>query len=133
MYKEFPTGNWNGDSSMKFKVEILDCTKPYKISYHVRYNINYPYSNLYINFQIYGKDKVTLIKDLNEMQLMDAKTGEPTGKGLGEIYDKTFEFLPSYYFPKNGFYTIDLKQYMRVNKLENIIAVGIKVENANTN
>jgi gliding motility-associated lipoprotein GldH len=67
-----------------------------------------------------------------ELLLMDAKTGKPQGKGLGDIYTHQFDLLKNYTFQKPGSYQIKLKQYMRQDPLPEINSVGIRVEEVST-
>ena len=63
--------------------------------------------------------------------LFDAKTGKPSGKsGIGDLYDHRFLLLQNYQFPKPGKYKIVLEQFMRMDTLPGIVAIGIRVEKA---
>jgi gliding motility-associated lipoprotein GldH len=70
---------------------------------------------------------------LQELTLLDPKTGKPLGKGLGDIFDHQIVALPNYRFQKSGTYTIKLKQYMRQDPLPDVMSVGVRVEKASGN
>jgi gliding motility-associated lipoprotein GldH len=61
--------------------------------------------------------------------LFDAKSGEPKGKsGIGDLYDHRFLLLQNYQFPRPGKYKIILEQFMRMETLPGIVAVGVRVD-----
>lgn len=61
---------------------------------------------------------------------MDPKTGEPQGKGMGDIYDNQILSLSSVKFPQKGEYIFSIQQYMRQDPLPDIMSIGIRVEKA---
>ena len=61
--------------------------------------------------------------------LFDAKTGKPLGKsGIGDLYDHRFILLNNYKFKNKGKYRIVFEQFMRMDTLPGIMAVGLRVE-----
>jgi gliding motility-associated lipoprotein GldH len=82
---------------------------------------------MYISATLLDPDGQKLHTRLHEMYLMDKKTGEPMGKGAGDIFDHSVLALKNQQFKKPGTYTLKLTQYMRRNPLPGIMAVGIKV------
>jgi gliding motility-associated lipoprotein GldH len=65
---------------------------------------------------------------LDELILMDPKTGQPRGKGLGDLYDNKVLMKRAYRFTKPGTYVLRIKQYMRQDPLPDVVSVGISVE-----
>ncbi|MFN0048773.1 MAG: gliding motility lipoprotein GldH, partial [Cytophagales bacterium] len=109
---------------------IEDTTLKYNILYNVRNTIDYGFYNLYIKYELYGTANELISKDLHEVQLMDSKTGEPFGSGLGDIFDNRFFALQNLKFKNKGPYMVKIKHYMRKDPLNEILAFGIRVEKA---
>ena len=123
---------WYADSVKKYTFLIEDSQINYNLLYNVRNTLNYPYYNLYIKYELKDSTGKTLSTDLQEVQLMDAKTGEPFGSGLGDIFDHRFYAIKNFKFPAAGRYTMTVKQYMRQDPITEIMAFGIRVERAAT-
>ena len=43
---------WQADSLLSFEVQIADTTNAYDLFYRARYDLDYPYYNLYVRVQI---------------------------------------------------------------------------------
>lgn len=119
--------NWRIEDSKEFKFQITDTTKNYQVFFNIRNALFYEYFNLYISETLYNPDGQKLHTKLHELYLMDKKTGEPLGKGAGDIFDHSVLALKNQQFKKPGTYTLRLTQYMRKNPLPGIMAVGIRV------
>lgn len=119
--------NWRIEDSKEFRFEITDTTKMYNIYFNVRNALFYEYYNLYISQTLINPAGEKVFTKLHELYLMDKKTGEPLGKGAGDLFDHTVLALKKQQFSSPGTYTIKLTQYMRKNPLPGIMAVGIKV------
>jgi gliding motility-associated lipoprotein GldH len=122
--------NWRIEDTKEFRFEITDTTKTYNIYFNVRNALFYEYYNLYISQTLISPAGQKLYTKLHELYLMDKKTGEPLGKGAGDIFDHTVLALKKQKYSTPGTYTIRLTQYMRKNPLPGIMAVGIKVATA---
>lgn len=119
--------NWRIGDVKEFRFEITDTTRTYQIFFNIRNAIFYEYYNLYVNATLLDPAGQKLHNKLHELYLMDRKTGEPLGKGAGDIFDHSVLALKNQQFKKPGTYTFRLTQYMRKNPLPGIMAVGIKV------
>lgn len=126
--KDFVNHRWYTDSICRFTFEIEDIGQPYNILYNVRNTLNYPFYNLYVKYALIAPDGKEISTDLQEMQLMDAKTGRPFGNGMGDIFDNQIFALKNFTFKKVGKYTFTAKQYMRKNPIDEIMSFGIRVE-----
>ena len=129
-YEDLEDGKWYINHAPAFTFRIEDASQPYNIYYNLRNAISYPYYNLYLTRYLNDSTGRTIESRLDELLLMDAKTGEPNGDGLGDIFDHKVLIKQNYRFPKAGQYTIRIKQYMRQNPLPDILSVGISVEKA---
>jgi len=127
---DFEKRYWLVKEQPKFEFSIEDTTIPYNLYCNIRNEVSYPKTNLYLTY--YLRDSTTLLqKKLMSNLLFDEKTGEPFGtSGLGDVYDHQVPILKGYKFRHAGTYTITLEQFMRLDTLQGVLAVGIRVEKA---
>ncbi|GAB4000531.1 hypothetical protein GCM10028807_53810 [Spirosoma daeguense] len=133
VYKEYADiegGKWYIKNAPSFTFEIADTTTSYNIYYNLRNSLSYGYYNLYLTRYLRDASGKEIESRLDELILMDPKTGKPNGDGLGDIFDHKFLMKRNYRFPKAGKYTMEIRQYMRQDPLLNILSVGITVEKA---
>jgi len=130
-YTDIEDGKWYIKNTPSFTFEIEDASVPYNIYYNLRNSLSYGYYNLYLTRYLRDASGKEIESRLDELILMDPKTGKPTGDGLGDIFDHKFLMKRDYRFPKPGKYTMQIRQYMRQDPLLNILSVGITVEKAN--
>lgn len=127
-HEDIDDGVWYVKNEPSFTFEITDISQPYNVYYLVRNSIGYPYYNLYVKrFLLNEKNKI-VNEALNELILMDERTGKPIGDGLGDLFDHKIVALKNYRFPKAGKYTFKVRQYMRQDPLPGIMSVGVSVE-----
>lgn len=127
-HEDIEDGQWYLKNEPAFTFEITDTTQSYNVYYLVRNSIAYPYYNLYVKrFLLNDKNKI-VNEALNELILMDEKSGKPLGDGLGDLFDHKIMALKSYRFPRKGKYTFKIRQYMRQDPLPEILSMGISVE-----
>jgi gliding motility-associated lipoprotein GldH len=123
---DFEEGIWNMDTIPAFNFEITD-NAPKRVLINVRNSIEFRSQNLYLTYYLTDKNGNELKSELVNVQLFDAKTGKPFGKG-NSIFQHEVEILPSYNFPGVGKYRIKIAQYMREANLENVPSVGVRLE-----
>lgn len=118
-------GVWNKKTEHQFDFKITDAQNPKNIIFVVRNNNDYPYSNirLFVNFSANKKSDT-----LN--YILARPDGEWIGKGFGETKETLFQYKLNYKFPKNGDYSLGIKQAMRADQLKGIEDIGIKIETA---
>ena len=127
-HEDIDDGMWFVKNEPSFTFEITDISQPYNVYYLVRNSIGYPYYNLFVKrFLLNDKNKV-VNEALNELILMDERTGKPMGDGLGDLFDHKIVALKNYRFPKAGKYTFKIRQYMRQDPLPGIMSMGVSVE-----
>jgi len=129
-YQSLRHAEWNQDTALVFDINIPDPKKLYDLSFTVRNEGNYAYSNLWIFVTITppsGKDLV----DTVELTL-SKPSGEWLGSGLGDLYDRKYPYKKTIFFPEIGKYTISVKQGMRTKSgiLAGIHDFGIVLEKA---
>ncbi len=123
-YTNLEHQEWHKDSLVVFEVEISDNNIPHDLSITLRYHLDYAYHNIYYQFQLLDDNGGVLETGMKEVVLFDPKTGKPLGSGISDAFDVQSAFLSNYKFPSAGKYTVSLQQYMRMEKLPNIISVG---------
>lgn len=129
-YQDLPQRKWADNQIMSFDFEIQDIQVPYNLYYNIRNTLSYPYYNLYIVYELKDATGKVIAKKMIENNLMHPQTGEPYGKGIGDLFDHRFALLTNYRFTQSGKYTLHLRQYMRMQELPEIVAVGCRVEKA---
>ncbi len=129
-YTDIEDGKWSIKNTPSFTFDIKDASIPYNIYYNLRNSLSYGYYNLYLTRYLRDSTGKELESRLDELILMDPKTGKPNGDGIGDIFDHKFLMKRNYRFPKPGQYTMQIRQYMRQDPLLNVLSVGITVEKA---
>ncbi|MFN4854011.1 MAG: gliding motility lipoprotein GldH [Bacteroidota bacterium] len=119
---------WESKNRIPFMVEITDTNIRYNMYINVRNASDYPFSNLYL-FMETRYPGGTYSKDTLECILADDK-GQWLGNGSGDIWDNQIIFKRNIRFHKQGVYTFTLEQAMRLQKLPQILDVGIRIEKA---
>jgi gliding motility-associated lipoprotein GldH len=127
-FKKIGDKGWHQDTVLTFNFEITDAAKDYNLSIDVRNTSNYKYCNLYFRYFLYDEQGNKLKTEMPEVYLMDPKSGKPLGSGISGTFTHSFVFLKNYRFPKTGKYKINMKQYMRETKLEEISNIGYRLE-----
>jgi gliding motility-associated lipoprotein GldH len=126
---EFRERNWKITEPVQFEFQIDDASKKYNLLMNIRNSLDYPYARIFVNYNLLKQDSVSLSKKMIAEYLFDQKTGKPFGtSGLGDIYDHQFPILRNYSFEKTGIYKIKLDQFMRMDTIPGILAVGVRVE-----
>ncbi len=128
-YKDFNNQKWSARETVSFSFEVQEINTPYTIYYQVRNMLSYPYYNIYVTYELTDADGKVITSKMIESNLMHPQTGEPLGKSAGsDVFDNRFPLLENYRFAQAGTYQIRLRQYMRMDELPDILAVGIRVE-----
>ena len=129
-YRRLIHSEWNQDTLLIFEINIPDPKNVYDLSFTVRNEGRYAYSNLWLFVAITppsGKEK----SDTVELTLAKP-SGEWLGSGLGDLYDKKYPYQQTVFFPEAGKYTISVRQGMRTQTgtLLGIHDFGISLEKA---
>src|SRR6267154_2934586 len=128
---EFRNRNWKIAEHVHFEFQIADTSGKYNLLMNIRNSLDYPYARIFVNYDLQKQDSTSLNKRMIAEYLFDQNTGKPFGtSGIGDIYDHQFPILKNYSFEKAGAYKITLNQFMRMDTIPGILAVGIRVEKA---
>jgi gliding motility-associated lipoprotein GldH len=119
---------WYIDTIPTFRFTVQDTAQRYDIFYLIRNAAQYPYYNLYVTYYLEDSLGNEIQSSLQELILMDPKTGRPRGDGLGSIFDHQIKALDNVAFQTPGTYTFRVKQFMRQDPLPYVMSVGVRVE-----
>lgn len=119
---------WNKSNIIPFTFNCNDTVNLHNVYINVRNAGDYGYSNLYL-FVTTTYPNGELSKDTIECTLADDK-GEWLGDGSGEIFDNQILFKSNVRFKQAGKYIFSYEQAMRVDKLPQIMDVGLRIEKA---
>lgn len=117
---------WDKDEVLKFNVPISDTSAGYDILVHLRNGSNYKYSNLWLFIETSAPNGNQL-RDTAEFTLADP-SGKWLGKGIGDVNSQLLRYKTNIRFPYRGIYKISLEQAMREEELEEIMDVGIRIQ-----
>lgn len=126
---DFDSRFWLISEQPYFEFVISDSIQAYNLYCNIRNSVSYPYSRLYVNAYLQDSAGRVLQKKMTEVFLFDPKTGKPFGEsGIGDIYDHRIPVLNNYTFPYRGKFKMKFEQHMRLDSLQGILAVGLRVE-----
>lgn len=126
---DFSERHWAVSNRPEFEFDVNDTGYRYNIYCNIRNAVSYPYSRLFLHYELIDSSGKSLEKKLVSANLFDQKTGEPYGEsGIGDIYDQRIPLLSNYTFATAGKYKVRLEQYMRTDTLQGVLAVGVRVE-----
>jgi gliding motility-associated lipoprotein GldH len=124
-YNTIPDNTWDMNSPLTFTVPITDTINQYNVYVNVRNADSYDFSNLYLFIDITAPNNATERDTMN--CILADNSGKWLGEGLGDIWDNKILFKYNTRFRK-GDYKFKITQAMRVNKLTEIMDVGLRVE-----
>lgn len=125
--KDFKNGYWAWHDPVIFDFEIEDTTAKYNIDYFIRNSIDYKNYNIYLKHYLEDSSGSVISTKLNNVLLFDPKSGKPLGNGMGDIFNIEKTFLKDFTFPAPGKYKLRVDQFMRIDTLSNIQALGISI------
>ena len=129
--QDFKNRTWNVSDTASFEFTIKDLGKKYNLYYNVRNSLDYPYARLFVQYSLQDSTGSELRKELVSAFLFDQKTGKPQGSsGLGDVFDHQFPLLKDYEFKVPGKYKMKMEQFMRMDTLRGVLALGLRVEAA---
>lgn len=121
-------GTWKRSDTVVFCVNIPDAGHHFNFYIDIRNNTDYRYSNLYV-FLHSEFPNGNITHDTLEF-ILAKKDGEWIGKGMGNVKENNILIRPNLIFPDTGTYCFTLEQAMRVEELQGIEDIGIRIEKA---
>ena len=119
---------WSYDDVKSFTIDVRDTTTRYNIYINVRHSFQFEWRNVYVQIGTQLPDGKKMDKRVN-LPLCESD-GKWYGSCLGDNCDLPVEIQHDAKFPMIGKYTFTIKQDMRVNPLEKIKSIGLRVEKA---
>jgi gliding motility-associated lipoprotein GldH len=120
-YQGMETGAWNIADTVSFNLPKISV--PNKAIVAIKYNDDYEFRNLYLTYILKDSLDQVIESQLLEVPLFDNKSGKPLGSGFGNTFTK-YDTLPLSGI--KPFTKVELLQYMRVDEIAGIEAVGVK-------
>lgn len=121
-YHGMESGIWNAADTVSF--EIPELMESHKSIVGIKYNNEYEFRNLYLTYILKDSLGQTIESQLIEIPLFESTSGKPLGSGFGNTFTK-YDTLPLQ--TGEHYSKIQLLQYMRVDQIEGVEAVGIKI------
>lgn len=126
---DFEQRAWLVTDKPEFEFVIANAVDKYSLYCNVRNSVAFPYSRLFIKYELKDSTGKLLEGKMVPAFLFDQHTGKPQGSsGLGDIYDQRFPIISNYQFPSPGKYKVKFEQFMRKDTLEGVLAIGLRVE-----
>lgn len=129
-YRRLNHSEWHQDTLLVFDMNIPDPKKVYNLSFTVRNEGRYAFSNLWL-FVAITPPSGKVMNDTVEL-ILAKPSGEWLGSGLGDLYDRKYPYKQTIFFPEIGDYTISVRQGMRTPNgiLKGIHDFGIALDKA---
>ncbi len=122
-----PKQEWALANRPEITFDIKDTSASYKVYFIVRHTDAYRYNNLWIKLYSKLPGEQTERSDRYEIPL--STDSRWLGTGMDDIFDhRVLLYHDPVKFFKPGRYTLRLEQDMRVDPLENVLNVGIRIE-----
>ena len=128
--KSLSKGIWYRQQPLTFHFLVRDVSYPCHIFLQTRYEDNYPYHNMYVSYTLSNIQGEVLSETSKEVQLFDPKDGRPLGDGSSNFFFRVDTLLSSYHFSVPGRYTMELRQFMRLDSLVGLRNIGLRVDRA---
>lgn len=126
--KDIEDKSWHVDSLISFDFKINDASIAYDVYTNISNESAYNFYNLYYKYALRDSTGEIFRSELVNVDLFEQKSGKPLGDGLGDIFDHRQLILDDFLFEQAGLYSLSLQQYMRVDSLQDIRSVGVRVE-----
>jgi gliding motility-associated lipoprotein GldH len=118
--------SWKRTDVVKFEVPVTDTLTPVDFFLNVRNSTDYRFSNLYLFITTIFPDK-KFARDTVEC-ILSSPDGKWLGKGISKLKENNILLKKLIRFPKKGMYRFEIEQGMRVESLEGITDIGIRIQ-----
>ncbi|MFH2142297.1 MAG: gliding motility lipoprotein GldH [Bacteroidota bacterium] len=132
VYEEnIPVDNyiWERNNISTFTANINDTKSAHNVYINIRNSGSYEFNNVYLFITI-ASPSGTVAKDTFECILADDR-GKWYGSGIGDIFHLQIPYKINIFFPDTGNYVFEFEQAMRVEKLQGISDIGLRIEKSN--
>ncbi|MEY3541289.1 MAG: gliding motility lipoprotein GldH [Bacteroidota bacterium] len=127
----FMKGNaWSSQEEPSFEFEVKDTSTKYQLYFLIRHADAYEYNNVWISLKSQLPGDSIIRKDRFDIPLADQKKW--LGSGMDDIFDhRVLLYREPVKFSKTGLYKVDIGHEMRVEPLEHVFNVGLRIEKVN--
>jgi gliding motility-associated lipoprotein GldH len=125
-HQSIASEKWDYVDAKTFTAEITDTVQHYNIAVSVRHGFNFEWRNVWVNIETTFPDGNKFEKRVN-LVLSDAD-GVWHGDILGDNCDILIPIQENAFFPQVGKYSFKISQDMRVNPLDYVKSVGLRIE-----
>lgn len=124
--ERIPDATWSKKQKFEFQVDVADTIQPHHIFINVRNLNNYPMSNLFLFVSITSPDE--LFNRDTVLYYLAEPSGRWVGRGFGNVWSNRYRYKSNIRFPVAGTYKFEIEQAMRIDDLEGISDIGLRVE-----
>ena len=122
-----PNQSWGYKDANSFVFHISDTASRYRVFFVMRHTDAYEYNNIWIQIASQLPGDSTWRKDRFNIPLANEKGW--LGTGMDDLFDHRVLLYPQpVAFRKPGNYQLEIKQDMRVDPLEHVMNVGLRLE-----
>jgi gliding motility-associated lipoprotein GldH len=124
--KDIPDASWSYDNPLPFEFEVKDTTKTYQVLLEVEHAGDFGFQNCYVQITTRfpnGEEK----KQAVSLELA-AQSGIWNGQCSGNTCSLEIPLQAKAKFKAPGKHSITVEQFMRVNPLPGIKAIGLKIK-----
>lgn len=127
----FMKGNaWSSQEEPSFEFEVKDTSSKYQLYFLIRHADAYEYNNVWISLESQLPVDSIIRKERFDIPLADQKKW--LGSGMDDIFDhRVLLYREPVKFSKTGLYKVDIGHEMRVEPLEHVFNVGLRIEKVN--
>ena len=121
-----PGKTWALMNTPTFRMPVTDTINSNNVYFTIRTGSSYPFRNIYL-FVTTTSPNGKVITDTLQYNLADEK-GKWYGKGLGDIHELNLPYKSNVFFPVKGIYQFKFQHGMRVENLNGVYDLGVRVE-----
>lgn len=127
----FMKGNaWSTNQQPEFVFEVKDTVSKYQVYFLIRHGDAYEFNNVWIKLNSKLPGDSVVRKDRFDVPL--ANQNKWLGSGMDDIFDhRVLLYREPVKFSKTGQYTISIGHDMRVEPLDHVYNVGLRIEKVN--
>lgn len=122
-----PSATWSRSLEPTLNFTISDTSASYRIYFILRHTDAYPFSNIWI--QIKSRLPGETVERSERFEVRLATDDKWLGTGMDDLFDhRVLLYRDAVKFSKPGEYTIRISHDMRVEPLEGVVNMGLRIE-----
>ena len=122
---DLPRNGWVYTEAVSFDTQVSDTSTGYDWVLSIKHNDTYHWSNAYFLITTIFPDMETHIDTLE--CILATKDGKWIGSRFGKFHNIGFLYKQDIRFPQTGEYRFEIRQAMREDTLQGIVATGMKI------